>query len=116
MKFTRFLIFFIVLVLIFFGIIIIDRLSDEYVLIKDESEINIFVKKVKYKRGMVLLNDSISLSGNCPMLFKAKTNKNPTVLGDFSGPYRLIKKKSNDTVKIVIIYDTIYFKFIDITK
>ncbi len=112
MKSTQFGILIVVFVLIFFGIIITEKLSDNYTLIKDETEIDIFARKVKYKKGMVLLNDSISLSGNCPMLFKAKTNKNRTVLGNFSGPYRLIKKRNNDTVKIVISYDTLYFKFL----
>lgn len=116
MKYSWELLLAILCVTLFFGFIIWQRVSDNYVLIKNDSEINIEAKRVKYVRGMVLIDDSISISGNCPKLFKSKTNKNPTVLGDFTGPYRLIKEKYSDTVKIVIGYDTIYFEFIDITR
>ncbi len=89
-----------------------ERTSSKDISLKYESEINLFAKKVKYYKGVVSLDDSVSISGNCPMIRKLETNNNPTVLGDFSGPYRLIKKRNNDTVKIVISYDTLYFKFL----
>ena len=116
LRHIRFLIFPALAILIFFGIFFIERFSDNYSLIKSETDLNMLTKKIKYKKGMVLIDDSISISGNCPMLPQPEDNKGQVVLGDFSGPYRIMKKKYSDTVKIVISHDTLYFKFIDITK
>ena len=82
----------IAIILVFLGVISLSRIQNKDISLKNESEINILAKKVEYYKGVITIEDSISISGNCPMLPQPEDNKGQVVLGDFSGPYRIIKK------------------------
>lgn len=113
MKLIRLTIVF--LVVSFLSIIIFERKNNIDKSLKLESDINLYAKRVKYYKGVVILEDSISISGNCPLIntIISKDAYQPTI-GDYLGPYRFIKERNNDTIKIVIMNDTLYFKFISI--
>ncbi|MER3316681.1 MAG: hypothetical protein RIB79_00165 [Allomuricauda sp.] len=105
-------IFIVILGVVFLAIIITVQGNNNDKSLKLESDINLFVNNVKYYKGVVTLEDSISISGNCPLINTLTENDYQPTLGDYSGPYRFIKERYNDTIKIVIINDTLRFKFI----
>ena len=83
-------IFIVILVVVFLAIIITVQGNNIDKSLKLESDINIFANNVKYNKGVVTLEDSISISGNCPMINTLTINDFQPTLGDYSGPCRVI--------------------------
>lgn len=110
MKYTR--IFIAIISVAFIAIIIFTQRSNKDISLKLKSDINLFADRVEYYKGVITLEDSISISGNCPLISPTYENDHQPRLADFSGPYRFIKESNNDTIKIIISKDTLRFKFI----
>ncbi len=115
------------LFLIFLVVIAMDRLSYKNRNIKLSDSIDIFAKNVKKEKGVVIINDSLVLQGNCFQIVKNNVSKTidsteSAMIGlnrqfriyDLSGPYQLVKPSGNDTILVIVRGDSLYFKFLDI--
>ncbi len=108
-------------------IIIISLLTEIYPLIfwgksydkiNEESNIDMYVIKLQEKKGVLILNDSIVISGNSHRLkIKLKgIEKNDELLYYdpmiyLPKPFRFIKRKKNDTITIIKDSDTLFYKY-----
>ena len=95
-------------------IIVFFQLSNADKTLKREHEINFFVNKVKSYKGVLLLNDSIVISKNCPKIQSDEQYNNvKSIIGDIKKPFQIIKEANNDTIKIVKDGYTMYFELIE---
>ncbi len=117
MKTNKLIIFTVIIIILFFFFqVIFSILKNEDKTLKIEDEINVYAKNIKYKKGVITINDSIALHGNALFLddnYKSGKRNNSVTLAKFEGPYRIVKKRNNDTLFVIISNDTLYFKFID---
>ncbi|RFN59737.1 hypothetical protein [Marixanthomonas ophiurae] len=97
-----------ILFALFLFIIIFHRLTSEDKTLKKSLEINLYINDVVDYRGFLWLNDSIVISKNCPNI-KIPNN----TIGNITAPFQIIKKRNNDTIKIVQNYNTSYFLLIE---
>lgn len=112
LKTVIFLILF--LFFVFILTILITKVSNEDKSLKIESNVDLYAEKIKYYKGVITIEDSISLSGNCPQIFdpKIKNLNRDHKLADLTGPYRITKKTFNDSIRVIIESDTLYYRFI----
>ena len=113
---------------LFFGIIIYQYLTYADKNLKLEDYLDVYTDRINHKKGVIILNDSIVLHGNAYQhiqisgyavvekdtpYYRPKHLKYRPVLYDLEGPYRIIKKRGEDTLLVVKSRDTLYFKFVD---
>lgn len=80
-----------------------------------EQAINLEVTQIDFERGMVILNDSISISGNSYLLEECSDTaggfKKGITIDKYPGPYRVYNRAKN-VILYLIKLDTVCFKFI----
>lgn len=117
-KFTL-IIFFAALLFAFVGIVLLEQREETYrsIYIKDEIEISV-LKTRNYKSG-VIINDSLTLPGMSKRIVKDSLFYGDKLvihfqyLKDVAPPYKIIKKKNNDTIVVCKLYsDTLFYKLI----
>lgn len=118
----------ILVVALFITGIYFDRHRQIKISLKVDDEINIHSNSIEHSKGVLILNDSIAVSGAARQYeeigaysviekdtpyYRPSHNKYIPILYDLNKPYRMIKRKDNDTLLIIKSNDTLYFKFID---
>ena len=114
------LLFAFVLFLLFISIIFYEVISDEGNWITKDMEVDLKVEKVKTVKGMLVLEDSLSISGGTPLIspiknMKAFANYKNNVperytLSQVVPKFRFTKKAHSDTITVYHYGDTLLFK------
>lgn len=114
------LLFVFVLFLLFISIIFYEVISDEGNWITKDMEVDLKVEKVKTVKGMLVLEDSLSISGGTPLIspiknMKAFANYENNVperymLSQVVPKFRFTKKAHSDTITVYHYGDTLLFK------
>ncbi|MEM5565208.1 hypothetical protein WNY78_08835 [Psychroserpens sp. AS72] len=82
--------------------------------LKIESEIKLDITRIYRHKGVILLNDSIVLTQNCPRIdIKNKDYVIYKQIEDINKPYKLIKKANNDTILIIKDSDSLLYKLLE---
>lgn len=98
------IVFFILFLLIVISSIIFN--TDKT--IKPDSNVELKVYKVHEYKGVLLYNDSVALTNNCPLI----GNKN-FLIRSIRPPFYFKKEKGNDSILIIKDNDSLFFEFID---
>jgi hypothetical protein len=99
----------VILFFIFFLIIVISSIifnTDKT--IKPNSNIELNVYKVHEYKGVLLYNDSLALTNNCPLI----GNKD-FLIRAIKPPFYFKKEKYSDSILIIKDSDSLFFEFID---
>lgn len=94
---------------LFVCFVLIDRINSRDLGLKKSSEIDLYVDKVSDYKGILLLNDSVVISKNCP-----KIKSSNLTVGHITKPFRIIKKANNDTIKIVKQGNVSYYLLLEL--
>ena len=98
----------IVFFLMFLIIIISSIVFNTDKTIKPNSNIELNVYKVHEYQGVLLYNDSLALTNNCPLI----GNKD-FLIRAIKPPFYFKKEKGNDSILIIKDNDSLFFEFID---
>ena len=109
-----------VLFLLFISIIFYEVMSDDSKVVTKDMEVDLMVERVKTKKGILLLEDSIAIHGETPLIspiqnikaFANYENNLPEsyVLRQVVPKFRLIKEADSDTIKVYHYGDILLFK------
>lgn len=94
-----------------------------YTHLKYQSEIDMKVIKMTHYKGMVILNDSIIVSYNCPEIvlenqtisntYRLDTIRKFKIGANFRPPFQIIKPKNSEILCTIDGWDTAYFRLND---
>lgn len=98
----------IVFLLIFLIMVIISIILNTDKTIKPNSNVELKVYKVHEYKGVLLYNDSVALTNNCPLI----GNKDFLIKG-IKPPFFFKKEKGSDSILIIKDNDSLFFEYID---
>lgn len=109
-----------VLFMLFLTIIFYEVISDDSLVVTKDMEVDLMVERTKMEKGIIFLEDSLSISGETPLIspiknMKAFANYENNVperytLSQVVPKFRFIKKAHSDTITVYHYGDTLLFK------
>lgn len=87
----------------------IDFAESRDIKLNNSDSIDLYVDKIKKYKGVLILQDSVALSQNCPLIKNIEYNNSKTLV-DFEEPYRIIKQRNSNVIQMIRLNDTLYFK------
>lgn len=109
-----------VLFLLFLSIIFYEVISDDCLVVTKDMEVDLMVERTKMEKEIIFLDDSLSISGETPLIspiknMKAFANYENNVperytLSQVVPKFRFTKKAHSDTITVYHYGDTLLFK------
>jgi hypothetical protein len=116
MKIKKFFIISIIASFCFIAFIAYLRLNSKDLSLKRESSIDINITSISKDKGLLILNDSIAMFEQTPRLKNYRDSpkiQSYKYLKNIRSPFRLIKKKDSDTIKVITKNDEIIYFLIN---